>query len=113
MAVLPSNLLKRTNTQTATTMNGMSILHGAGFVGRDAQPNRRERTENVSVVSKAQVMEFTPNGSIVATAHQNSSIKFWDSDMLFEKYAYNVASSLTQISFSPRRELMATSDNLN
>ena len=41
-------------------------------------------------------------------------IKFWDTDgTISEKYQYNLTSSVTQITFSRRREIMATSDNQN
>ena len=59
-------------------------------------------------------MEFAPNGSMIATGHQNQMIQFWDSDNnISQKYQYNVSSCVTQISFSRRREIMGTSDNLN
>ena len=91
----------------------VTMLSGRNWVTKDEIPNRRENRVNVSETSKAQVMSFAPNGSMMATGHQNNTIQFWDTDssMATLKYSYSASSPITQIAFSGRRELMATSDN--
>ena len=59
---------KRTNTGLAIP-GGINMHSGVGFVSKDELPGRREHKINISEVSKAQVMEFAPNGSMVATGH--------------------------------------------
>ena len=59
---------KRPNTGLAIP-GGINMHSGVGFVSKDEPPGRREQKINISETSKAQVMEFAPNGSIIATGH--------------------------------------------
>ena len=111
------NFFKRsvTDIKNETVGIGACVMNGIGYVTRDSPPTVRKAHIDISSEhSRAQVLEFFPNGSTLATGHHDKTIKFWDCDFnLTEKYSLSVSSEVTQIQFSHRRGKMATSDNHN
>jgi len=110
----PSHKRSATENVGVGDFGSAFVISGVGFVTRDVPPTSRKAHIDISEHSKAQVLEFAPNGGMLATGHQDKTIKFWDCDFnLSEKYSLSVSSEVTQIAFSQRRGKMATSDNLN
>ena len=105
--------IKRTTSAMPGILGGNELINGFSYVTSDIKPTIKLQTVDISESSKAQVLEFSPNGSMLATGHVDKSIKFWDCDLsLSQKYSLSVSSEVTQITFSNRGK-MATSDNLN
>ena len=93
----------------------MSMLL-SGYVSSDFVPTSRIMHEQVTESGKTALvkgLEFSANGQVIATAHSDQCVRFWDSDSLLEKYTMHCSSNVSTMVFSKRRDLMVTCDNFN
>ena len=96
-------------------MSSLSMLLG-NYVSHDCIPSTRTNKEVVNESLKQlanKALEYSANGSMIATSHSDQQIRFWDSDTLSEKYTMQCSANITIMAFSRRKELMATCDSFN